>query len=286
MSEQRSDTILIIGGPNAGKTHFGGQLYGRLQTRNGFYKITSPPENLIVFKEVLESLNDGKSAGHTNVAANDLLELEIEDSEGRKSVFSFPDYGGEQIRSIVNDRRINKTWKEQIEKSNSWMLFIRPDEILPLEDIINRGIPDLDTIEKRNTNAEPMIMSVNGFFIELLQMLLFSKRVATQQKIKSPKLTVVLSCYDCIENEVVGKLPVDILKEKLPALYNYIEATWHDVAFNVIGLSATGKTLSDKEVDMEYVKKGPEHFGYIITPEGEREEDLTLSISTFIGEGK
>lgn len=285
MSEQ-NDTILIIGGPNVGKTHFGGQLYGRLQTRNSFYKITSPPENLIVFKEVLESLNDGKSAGHTNVGANDVLELEVEDNDGKKSVFSFPDYGGEQIRSIVNDRRINKTWKGQIEKSDAWMLFIRPDEILPLEDIINRGIPDLTTLEKRNTEAEPMIMSLNGFYIELLQMLLFTKRVATQQKIKSPKLTIVLSCWDCIEKEVGNQLPTDVLKEKLPALFSYIEATWQKEAFNVIGLSATGKTLSNTEADMEYIKKGPEHFGYIITANGEKEPDLTLSISTFIGKGK
>ena len=41
--------ILIIGGPNAGKTHFGGQLYGRLNMRTEHYRITSLPEDLTIF---------------------------------------------------------------------------------------------------------------------------------------------------------------------------------------------------------------------------------------------
>lgn len=286
MSKQYNNNILIIGGPNVGKTHFGGQLYGRLQTRGSFYKITSPPENLTVFKEVLENLNDGKSAGHTNVSANEQLEIQIQDGNGQKSVFSFPDYGGEQVNSIVADRRINKIWKEQIEKSNAWMLFIRPDEIHPLEDIVNRGIPEQEVLESRNSETEPMIISNSAFYIELLQMLLYTKKVSTLRKITTPKLTVVLSCWDLIEENIAGRLPKDVLKEKLPALYSYVESIWQDKSFGIIGLSSTGKTLSDKDTDMEYIKKGPENFGYIITPEGKKEVDLTLSIATFIGDNK
>ena len=97
----------------------------------------------------MDNLNDGKSSGHTNVNAHKTLELEIEDNNGSKSVFSFPDYGGEQIRAIVNDRRVNKVWKEQIEKCNSWMLFIRPDEVIQIEDVVNRGLSRSGNFEKQ-----------------------------------------------------------------------------------------------------------------------------------------
>src|SRR3546814_3448210 len=76
-----NNTILIIGGPNVGKTHFGGQLYGRLNARTERYKITSPPDDLTIFQEVLDNLNEGKSSGHTHVTAHQTLELEIEDNE-------------------------------------------------------------------------------------------------------------------------------------------------------------------------------------------------------------
>lgn len=277
-----NNTILIIGGPNAGKTHFGGQLYGRLNARTERYKIISPPEDLTIFQEVLDNLNDGRSSGHTHVTAHKTLELEIEDSSGVKSVFSFPDYGGEQIKTIVNDRRINKIWKEQINKSDAWLLFIRLDEVKTIEDIVNRGLPDQEILKNRTEKSESMRLSDTAFFTELLQILLYVKKIGTKQRIAVPKLTVVLSCWDLVPSGDQGKIPEKVLQDKLPGLYNFITSIWEKKAYNIIGLSSTGKILSDSDTDEEFVKRGPENFGYIITATGERESDLTLTISTFI----
>lgn len=276
------NTILIIGGPNAGKTHFGGQLYGRLSTRTEHYRITSPPDDLTIFHEVLDNLNEGKSSGHTHVTSHQTLELEIEDNAGIKSVFSFPDYGGEQIRAIVNDRRVNKIWKEQIDKSNSWMLFIRLDEIKAIEDVVNRGLPDQDILKNRNEKSEPMSLSDTAFYTELLQILLFVKKVGIKQRITNPKLTLVLSCWDLLPDEDQVKLPREVLKEKLPGLFSFINGTWTDEAYRIIGLSSIEKSLSNNDSDLEFVKKGPENFGYMITESGEKEIDLTRTISAFI----
>jgi len=277
-----TNEILIIGGPNAGKTHFGGQLYGRLNARTEHYRITSLPEDITIFQEVLDNLNEGRSSGHTNVNAHKTLELEIEDNNGSKSVFSFPDYGGEQIRAIVNDRRVNKAWKEQIDKCNSWMLFIRPDEIIQIEDVVNRGLPDQEVLKNRNEKSEPMALSDSAFYTELLQILLYVKKVGIKQKTSVPKLTVILSCWDLLSIEDQKELPQDVLQDKLPELFSFITGTWKEEACNIIGLSSIEKSLSNKDSDQEFVKKGPENFGYIITHAGKKENDLTLTISTFI----
>ena len=52
--DKSNNNILIIGGPNAGKTHFGGQLYGRLNCRQFEYKISSNnrPSDLTIFEDV------------------------------------------------------------------------------------------------------------------------------------------------------------------------------------------------------------------------------------------
>ena len=282
MSENKNN-ILIIGGPNVGKTHFGGQLYGRLQTRESYYKIVSPPENLNIFKEVLECLNDGKAADHTNVNSNETLELQIVDADGKHITFNFPDYGGEQVKAIVSDRRITKIWKDQIEKSDSWMLFIRLDVILPFEDIINRGIPEIEVLSKRNKDVTALKLSDAAFFTELLQMLLYAKKTASLNRISNPKLTIVLSCWDLLETQAGKRLPYEMLQEKLPSFWNYLTQTWKAEHLDIIGLSATEKSLDIKKSDRDFVKKGPEKFGYIITPDGKKESDLTLSIATFIG---
>lgn len=277
-----TNTILIIGGPNAGKTHFGGQLYGRLSARSEHYRITSPPDDLTIFQDVLGNLNEGKSSGHTHVTSHQTLELEIEDSAGVKSVFSFPDYGGEQVKAIVNDRRINKIWKEQIDKSNSWMLFIRLDEVKVIEDVVNRGLPDQDVLKNRTEKSEPMSLSDTAFYTELLQIFLYVKKIGIKQRITDPKLTLVLSCWDLLSDRDQKKLPKDVLQEKLPGLFSFIHETWTEDAYKIIGLSSIEKSLSNNDSDLEFVKKGPENFGYMITEEGKKETDLTFTISTFI----
>ena len=283
MSAIKENTIMIIGGPNAGKTHFGGQLFGRLNARTEHFKMTSQPEDLTIFKEVWDQLNEGKSAGHTSVNMHKTLEMHIEDNDGKKSVFTFPDYGGEQIKSMVNDRRINKTWKEQIEKSNSWLLFVRLDEIVPVEDVANRGIPEQKILDLRGTDEQPMVLSDIAFYTELLQMLLFAKQVSTKIPINSPKLSVVISCWDLLTKKEQKELPKDVLSKKLPGFYNFLQTTWASEHLQVIGLSSTEKSLSNDNPDMDFIKKGPENFGYIISDSGEKFKDLTLTIASFIG---
>lgn len=279
----KENNILIIGGPNVGKTHFGGQLYGRLMNKKGLYKILSPPENLNVFKEVINNLAEGKSAGRTHVSSNEQLSLEIEDLDHNKTIFSFPDYGGEQIDKIVNERRINNTWKDKIDDSTAWMLFVRLDAIKPLEDVVNRGIPEQKIMKLRNEGKEPLAMSASAFFIELLQILSHVKKISTFEKNSNPKLIVALSCWDNIDGIGEGTIPSKLFEERLPLVKQYIDSVWNEEAISVIGLSSTERTLSDKNPDDEFIDKGPENFGYIVDTDGKKENDLTKSIAEVIG---
>ena len=283
MDNITENNVLIIGGPNAGKTHFGGQLYGRLNSRLFNYKIApnNRPADLTIFQEVIDRLSEGKRAGHTEASANRTIELKIEDITGNKIVFTFPDYAGEQVSFIVDNRKINAVWKHYIGASSSWMLFVRLDEVNPVEDIINKGIPSADEIKKRNATPPPIKVSAAAHFIELLQMLLYTKGVPTHNKIGKPNLTLVLSCWDLL-NLPDDTKPIDLLKERLPLLYHFVKSTWTDNSLSVIGLSSTERTLTD-EADEEYIDKTPINFGYIINWKGEKQNDLTLSIHTFIG---
>jgi len=251
--------------------------------RSGYYSITTPPKDLTVFREVLECLNNGKSAGHTSVGSNTRLELGLEDRQKNKIVFSFPDYGGEQVLKIVNERKITSTWQDDIENCDSWMLFIRLDEINPVEDVINRGIPDAKILKSRNTGEIPFKLSEQVFFVDLLQILLQVKQISVHSKIGNPRLTIVLSCWDLLQSSEKALKPANVLNQRLPLLYSYLTENWSETILSVIGLSSTGKTLSAETGDRDYIKKGPEAFGFLITSEGKEEKDLTISIAKAIG---
>lgn len=276
------NNILVIGGPNAGKTHFGGQLYGRLNSKLFKYKIApdNRPADLTIFQEVIDKLSEGRRAGHTEASANRNIELKIEDNSGNQITFAFPDYAGEQVNFIVDYRRLNAVWRHYIESSTEWVVFIRLDELTPVEDIINKGIPSPEEIKKRNVIPPPVKISSAAYFIELLQMLLYAKAVPTLSAVDKPKLTIALSCWDLL-NQSDGRLPSDLLKERLPLLYNFLTNCWQKSALSFVGLSSTEKTLTD-EADEDYIDKTPINFGYFINPSGEKQKDLTLLIQTFL----
>jgi GTPase SAR1 family protein len=282
MEQNKLNYILVIGGPNVGKTHYGGQLYGRLVDRSGMYSITTPPKDLTVFREVLDCLNEGKSAGHTSAGSNTRLELGLEDIEKNKIVFSFPDYGGEQILKIVSDRKINSIWQNDINNCDSWMLFIRLDQINPIEDVINRGLPQADVLKSRVAGQTPFQISEQAFFVDLLQILLTVKGISTHELIITPRLTVVLSCWDLLHNHEKKVKPDQLLRERMPMLHSYLKMSWAKDALEVIGLSSTERSLSTVTGDKDYMKRGPEAFGYLVTKDGRLEKDLTTSIAAAI----
>lgn len=278
--ESSNNNILIIGGPNSGKTHFGGQLYLRFRCDEYNYRISTPPEDLTVFQEVVDCLYDGRSATHTNVDSHKNLSLEVVDSKGYVTSISFPDYGGEQVKQIVDNRQINELWRSQIIGSNNWIFFIRLDEVAEIEDIVNRPLPE--SVSTKNNADAVLKISDNAFFVELLQMLLFAKQVPLKQNITIPQLMVVLSCWDALKLDE-GTTPVMLLKSKLPLFYEFVSNLWNEKDLDIVGLSSTGKTLSDKKSDYEYLSDSPENFGYIILPDGKKEKDLTILIGRTIG---
>ncbi|PCI26490.1 MAG: hypothetical protein COB67_10000 [SAR324 cluster bacterium] len=277
------NNVLIIGGSNSGKTHFGGQLYGRLTSRQFEYKIApdNRPDDLTIFTDVLNKLVEGKRAGHTESSANRSIELKTEDNNGNNVVFSFPDYAGEQVKMIVDNRRINSIWKDYIDNSSSWVLFVRLDDMKIREDIINRGSHDPEEIKKRNTEIPTMEISQSAYFVELLQTFLYMKGISTLNKVTSPNLTIVLSCWDMLKQDETS-IPSDLLEERLPMLYNFIQNNWNKNSISILGLSSTEKSLTD-EADNDFIDRTPIDFGYIVNENGKKEKDLTLSIGTFIG---
>lgn len=281
--------ILIIGMSKMGKTHFGGQLYGRLKSLNKSYKLRKTPDDLSLFEEILERLNDGLEGSHTSTKLNEAIVLPIQSQNGTNPIdIIYPDYGGEQIRGIVEQREIPIIWKNQIEASNHWFLFIRLDLMEKVSDVTTKFHAQIDAEkinndeDKERRHLKELPENSSAFYIELLQIFLYTKFFKATSKDK-PQLTVLLSCWDKLESKYgEGILPSSILSETMPLFFAFISSNWKEDQYQIIGLSSLGKDLSKDKADKDYQIQGPEKFGYLVMPDGKREPDITQIFNAFV----
>ena len=269
MSDQHS--ILLIGESNVGKTHYGAQFLKRLMVESCALKRNGAATNLEAFTTALSSLADGKATDHTPASTYVESVWPIRDDAGRHAELVWPDYGGEQVRNLVTQRRIPAAWRERVLHAADWVVLLRLHSLRAEDDLFSRHLQSFTAAEtKEATEYEPSDQSRT---IELLQMLLYLAQKNIDRRLKKPRLTVLLSCWDELQT---SELPEKLLASTLPMLWSFIRSNW--TSPTVMGLSALEKALSKTESDQDYAIRGPEEFGFVILPDGKRDNDITLPI--------
>ena len=267
-------SILLIGETGVGKSHYGGQLLKRLMHEEGRIRMDGAATNLQPFEAVMASLDAGRLADHTPMATYHESRWPIVDHAGRKAHLIWPDYGGEQIKNIIDERQLPHVWLDRIAKSSGWLLLVRLQQIRADDDVFSRPLPSLKG--KRRDVAEAG-MSDQARLIELLQMLVYAQSTSTEPTRRLPFLVVLLTCWD--EMESPGR-PIDVLRQRLPMFYDFVTSHWKDSS--VLGLSALERALDKDEPDEGYISQGSERFGYVVLDDGTRSSDLTLPIQELL----
>jgi hypothetical protein len=275
-------TILLIGESGVGKTHYGAQLLNRLMNEECQLRMDGAASNLEPFENALECLANGRAADHTPISIYTNSSWPIIDREKRKTDLVWPDYGGEQIKKIIETRHIPASWKSRAEEANAWMLMLRLQKLSLADDIFSRpsstenpSLPELDEASV-STNLR---ISDQARLIELLQMLVYVRQANFDEPLLKPRLVILLSCWDELGE---ADLPLAELRKRMPMFCNFVESNWKSVI--VFGLSALGRRLDPKGSDTEYAQRGPEKFGFVVAPDGARSPDLTLPIRFLMSE--
>ena len=243
--------------------------------------------NLEPFQTVMDSLNEGRLADHT-ATTYDESTWPIVDCQQHRADLVWPDYAGEQLRNIIDKRRIPAGWRERIIHSPAWLLLIRPQKIRTDNDIFSRPLTSLKAAQKEaqvphqkegREGTGALVLSDQARLIELLQMLMQTRLAFDPNTCQLPRLLILLTCWDEIETNLN---PVDILRQRLPMFHDFMSSNWRDLL--IFGLSALGRRLDKNEADMEYVSRGSENFGYVVLANGTHCEDLTLPIRSLLAD--
>ena len=277
MMTTNSSSILLIGESGVGKTHYGAQLLKRLMKGDGQLRMDGAASNLEPFEAAMESLNEGMSADHTPTSIYVDSIWPIADRHNSKAELVWPDYGGEQIKAMSSTRRIPAAWRSRVISTPAWLLLVRLQQTRASDDIFSRPLHEISVSSEENREVQ---VSDQARLIELLQILLYIRGAISTSPIERPRLCVLLSCWDELGSEAQEERPAVVLKERLPMFASFLESTWRQPT--VLGLSALERPLTSSDRDMDYATRGPEQFGYIVLPDGQRSTDLTLPIQLLL----
>lgn len=268
-------SILLIGKPHSSKTVFLSQLYTKLLNKKSKLGLYNTGVDLTPISGAREALASGEEPQPTPAEKSVNFYLPIQVAEKQVDL-KCPEYGGEQVVGIVENRELNKEWAASIQESDSWVLFIRLNNI-------NKPLDISDVAYSEDQGEGPVVvtsdvegkLSDESFFIELLQILLYARNFDYHFINDKIKLTVALTCWDEMNTT---ENPRDLLHSKLPLLLEFIESNWDEKYLNLIGLSAQGLSLKSPENKEKYEIDGPEEYGYIILPDGTKINDITQLI--------
>jgi hypothetical protein len=285
MVVDKQNHLLILGEYATGKTTYGRQLYERLKARKGSLRLLSAPKDISPFSDPLKRIAGGTSPEHTPSSVYHEIMLTVSTLDQQVIELAWPDYGGEQITSIISTRRVNETWLKRLSNSVGWVLFIRLSSQLIYASFLTEPVSVNTTpyIDEQDDNLSQSWSSAAAL-IELLQMFLYAKGVGTAERVTKPSLLILLSCWDEMDKNNQEQLPAELLKDHLPLFYEFVNTTWQPDSFSVWGLSSTGARLDAEEANENYMDYGPQEFGYIIQPDGTRRDDLTLPLLNLMGQ--
>lgn len=271
------DSILLLGESGVGKTHYGAQLLRRLMKRDCRLSMNGQATNLEPFQAALESLSEGRAADHTATSIYVDSVWPVSKEDGTSGQLIWPEYGGEQIKSMIESRHVPDAWRTRVRQADRWMLMVRLQQTQLDDDVLSRPLSDL---RKAAPDNPPHQISDQARLIELLQMLTYVRSMSSPGvQPGSSRLAVLLTCWDELGFEGT---PPEALKARLPMFWAFLNSTW--ITPTVMGLSALGRPLNPHTSDSDYSSQGPEQFGFVVTPEGERSPDLTWPIHLLLDE--
>lgn len=265
--------ILLIGKPHSGKTTFIGQLCARVDANCSALKLYKAIENRTPIIEATRALAKGEEVKTTPTDKSTVIKLPLQNGDVKIDL-DCPDYGGEQVNEIIENREVDSQWADSIKQSENWILFIKPSDLISSYDLSNKTIKP-EVLENGNGSSDEYSISDQSFFIELLQILLHTKGQDSHFKSAAIKLTVVLTCWDELENTAK---PKDELQKILPLLLNFIGTNWIESKVNILGLSSQGGSLKNIVLKNKYQEIGSENFGYMIKSDGIKDDDITQII--------
>lgn len=279
---QRS--VMLIGGPDSGKSNYVGRLWRALDSGDGILVAAEQPSDISFVLDTADHLFQGNFAPRSEQTdARRDFEVTVKPSQSDiETKIVIPDISGELWKNAVADSEIDATWMDELKNSSGALLFVRVNS--------DSNIRPLDWVAckahlTRTGKSQPTGIPTQVMLCELIRFL--EETLLCQTDGSPPKLSVIVSAWDLVDQQVFESGPKEYIDQEYPLLAGRLADTFLDV--KIFGLSVVGGDLLHDAVYREqFLETGLDNHGWVAVQDTEsgtwqQNSDLTLPVAWVVG---
>jgi hypothetical protein len=278
-----SRSIILLGGPDSGKTNYIGRLWRALDVGAGALHAAEQPENINFVLEVADHLFQGGFAPRSehSDARRDFEVVVAATKNGPRARVVVPDISGELWRNAVIDSEIDPDWMNELRQADAALLFVRVNSdqnVRPLDWVTSRKMLE------RLGGEEDQGLPTQVMLCELIRFLEIS--LANRQDGGLPRLSIVVTAWDIVDPGTFNHGPAAYLEREYPLVAGRLaDLTRLDV--QIFGLSVVGGDLKyDPNYRQTFLEAGLDDKGWVAVRDENgwrKNPDVTLPIAWAVG---
>lgn len=279
-----SKCIIVLGGPDSGKTNYIGRLWLALKSRRHALISTRVPANIDYVLDIAENLCAGQFAPRSeHTEARRDFEIEVCSVDGQVTAdVVVPDISGELWKSAVETAELDAGWMKSLEEAGGALIFVRvgsPKNIEALNWVTSAPLlAKLGNKAKGGTPTQVMLCE----FLRFLEL-----KLADRPHRSAPRVAIVVAAWDSLDAGTRAKGPEHYLGRNFPLFAGRLKDT--TLGTKIFGLSIVGGDLQNDDAFKEEFLAGKiDDHGWVAAtqdPEPKWSEipDLTLPIAWVLG---
>lgn len=276
-------SIIVLGGPDSGKTNYIGRLWRELDEGIGALHAVEQPEDINFVLEITEHLFEGSFAPRTEYSdtRRNFEVVVAAEKGGPSSKVIVPDVSGELWREAVVENEITAEWANELKAADSAILFVRVNS--------DQNVGPLDWVTSSNLlkklgNDEDQGLPTQVMLCELMHFL--EDFLSIREDGTVPRLSVVVAAWDLVDADTFFRGPICYLEREYPLFAGRL-ADVESLDVKVFGLSVVGGDLKhDDDYRKAYLEEGLDGQGWVAVLEDNewrKKSDVTLPIAWAVG---
>lgn len=288
--------VLVIGGPNTGKTNYLSRLWLAMTHATGIVRKDVLPPQIDYIESGARSLLAGRFAERTPRGSFNKVELPFRvGTEGVSGVLVLPDVSGEDCSRVYLERKWGKDWESCISECVGCLVFLREgalvdplswidvQPLLAIGPVLPVGDVAMEQIAGRDSTVPTQTL--------LVEWLQFLRHAFDEKKEVAfvPRVGLVVAAWDLLGEEIREDGPASYVAKHAPLLNQYIAVNESRMVTRVFGASVVGGDLDvDAEFRDKFLMHDPNESGYVVFEGGDdrkihESSDITIPLAWVLG---